>query len=323
MKQVRIFFWIFFLIAGCTQTDYDYRIENIILDCFYQHHKDSNIDIKNSIDKIENVLIKHNILEDKSGNSYIRIIEQIRDGNDSFINDLNLLNDIKSINYIPTSIFCSDTSYVSLLDSTSIANSKFKYVIGIFDSIRIKENISPTLIADEILEVFNAEDFENDYYRTIGLITFSNIVKMNDYRRGLAGKLSSMPKEEYVENKEKNTFVILINAEDKILVDGKPTKVFELNELVKSFLIETSDKVEIDLPLIGKQKISKGIIYMRNEKGTSYDFYITVLNELKKVYKDIRDEYSLKFFNDSFDELDKEKQEVIKNLVPQRIYLEE
>ena len=319
MKQISIFIGIIFVITGCAQTDYDYKTENIILDCFYQHHKDADIDVKSSIDKIESILLKHKILADKSGESYIRIIEQIRDNNDLDINNPDLLTDINSIGYIPSSVFCRDTSYASLLDSASLADSKFKYVIGIFDSIRVKGDISPTLIAEEILEVFNSHDFENDYYRTIGLVMFSNMIKMNDYESGLARKLPPMPEKESVKIEEQNIFVILINAEDKILADSQPVKISELNGLVKKFLLETSDKTDIDLPLIGKQKISKGIISMRNDRGTSYDFYIAVQNELITVYKEIRDKYSMDFFNSSFDNLDKEKQGVIKDLVPQRI----
>lgn len=146
MKQISILIGIIFVITGCAQNDYDYKTESIILDCFYQHHKDADIDVKSSIDKIESILIKHKILADKSGESYIRIIEQIRDNNDLDINNPDLLTDIESIDYIPSSVFCRDTSYASLLDSASLADSKFKYVIGIFDSIRVKEDISPTLI---------------------------------------------------------------------------------------------------------------------------------------------------------------------------------
>jgi hypothetical protein len=321
MKQISIFIGTIFFLTGCSQTDYDYKTENIILDCFYQHHKDSDIDVKSSIDKIESVLVKHKILKDKSGESYIRIIEQIRDNNDLDINNPDLLADINSVDYIPSSVFCRDTSYASLLDSTSLANSKFKYVIGIFDSIQVKGNISPTLIAEEILEVFNANDFENEYYKTVGLVVFANMIKTNDHDYGVSGGLTrKLPRLEEKEQVEpQNIFVILINSEDKILANGQIVKVSDLKPLVKKFLLETSDKIEVDLPLIGKQKTSKGIISLKNDIGTSYKFYMTVQTELITVYKEIRDIYSQKFFQSDFDNLDKEKQKIIKDLVPQRI----
>jgi len=319
MKQISIFLGLIFFLSGCAQTDYDYKLENIILDCFYQHHKDNNIDVKNTIDKIENVLIKHNILLDKTGESYIRVIEQIRDNNDLKLANPELIADINSIGYIPSSVFCRDSTYASKIDSADLANSKFKYVIGIFDSIQVKGDISPTLIAEEILEVFNARDFENDYYRTIGLVMFSNMIKMNDYESGLARKLPPASKEKSIEIEEQNILVILVNKENKILADGELVEISDLKEMVKKFLLETSDKTEIDLSLIGKQKTSKGVISMQNDRGTSYEVYIAVQNELVKAYREIRDNYSKEFFNSTFEHLDEEKQKVIKDLVPQRI----
>lgn len=310
-----------FFITGCAQTDYDYKTENTLLDCFYQHHKDNDIDIKSTVEKIENVLLKHKILDAKTGESYIRIIEQIRDKNDLEIDNPDLLADINAIGYIPSSVFCRDTSYVSVLDSASLAESKIKYVIGIFDTIQVKGDISPTLIAEEILEVFNARDFENDYYKTIGLVMFANMIKMNDHDYGVSGgELRKLPRLEEKESVEpQNIFVILINSEDKILANGQSVEVSDLKPMVKKFLLETSDKTEIVLPLIGKQMTSKGLISLRNDRGTSYKFYMTVQTELITIYKEIRDMYSQKFFNSDFDNLDKEKQKIIKDLIPQRI----
>ena len=319
MKQISIFLGLFFFLSGCAQTDYDYKLENIILDCFYQHHKDNNIDVKNTIDKIENVLIKHKILLDKTGESYIQLFEQIRDNNDLKLANPELIADINSIGYLPSSVFCHDSTYTSKFDSADLANSKFKYVIGIFDSIQVKGDISPILIAEEILEVFNARDFENDYYRTIVLIMFSNMIKMNDPDNGLTRRLPPYTKEEPIKLEKKNILVILLNKKEKIYADGKLVKIKDLKVLVKKFLLETSDKTDIELPIIGKQATSKGVISMQNERETSYNFYITVQNELIKVYNEIRDNYSKDFFNSTFKNLDVEKQKIIKDLVPLRI----
>lgn len=319
MKQIYISLGLIFFLSGCTQTDYDYKLENIILDCFYQHHEDNNINVKSTIDKIESVLIKHEILKDKTGESYIRVIEQIRNNNDIEIDNPNLITDINSIGYIPSSVFCRDSSYASMIDSADLANSKLKYVIGIFDSIQVKGDISPSKIAEEILEVFNAQDFENDYYRTIGLIMFSNMIKINDCVNGLGRKLPPAPKKELIEIEEQNIFVILVNKENQIIVDGDLIEIDALKEMVKKFLLETSDKTTIDLPLIGKQKASKGVISIQNDRGTSYEVYVAVQNEIIKAYNEIRNSYSQKFFSSSFDNLDKEKQKIIKDLVPQII----
>lgn len=319
MKQI-ILIGIIALITGCTQTEYNYRVVNSILECYYQNHKDNGILVKNTIDKVENILIKHKVLEDKTGNSYIKTIEQIRDHNDLTINNPDLLTDIKSVDNIPSNVFCNNTSYTSSLDSVSQVHSKYRHVIGIFDSIRTKGDISPTLIAEEVLKVFSAKDFENDYYRTLSLVMFSNMIKMNDNKSTMTRKLPPIPKKESEEIEAQNIFEILINEEDHIIVDGVPIDISELNGLVKNFLLETSDKTEIDLPLIGNQKTSKGIIYLRNDKGAYYEQYKAIRNELIKTYKEIREVYSLEFFNLNFNSLKKEQQKVITDLVPQRIF---
>ncbi len=190
MRQISFLIGVILVLSGCTRYSYDYTVENTLLDCFYKHHEDINIDVKSSIDKIEHVLLKHNILYDESGESYIKIIQHIKNNTHFDINNQELLADINSIGYIPSSVFCSDTSYLSLIDSTSVAESKLKYIIGIFDTIRVKGSVSAPLIAEQVLKVFNAKDFENNYYKTIGLLILSNEIKNNAARNGILGVMN-------------------------------------------------------------------------------------------------------------------------------------
>lgn len=319
MKHLIIFLGLIICLSACAQADYKYKLENKILDCFYQQHKDNNVDVKVTIDKIEDVLIKNEILQDKTGKSYIRAIEQVRDIDDWGKTNPKLLSDFNSIGYIPSSIFCQDPTYVSMIDSTDLANSKIKYLIGIFDSIQVKGILSSKLIAEEILEVFNAKDFENDYYRTIGLIVFSNMIKMNEYVGALSRELPPPTNEEPKKIEEQNILIIQIRKENQIVADGLQVEVTDLTKLVKVFLLETSDKMEIELPIIGTQKTSRGIISVQNDNDVSYELYLSVQNELIQAYREIRDSYSREFFNSSFEKLDEEKQEIIKDLVPQQI----
>ena len=307
-----------FYLTSCAQNTYDYSFENAMLECFYQNHTDNNIDVKTIINNVENLLIQHEILLDNSGDSYIRVIKNIRDQNDLIINP-TLLKEIFLIENIPSNIICQNSDFLSGLDTSDVVDSKFNHIIAIFNSIQGINDISPTFIAGEILKVFNASDFENDFYRTIGLVVFSNLIKMNDFESGLARSLPTPHTEKPFEIEEQNIFVVLINRDNKVLANGEIIEVTELKEIAKKFIQETSDKTEIDLPQIGKQMTSKGIISLQNDKATSYEFYILVQNELLKAYNEIRNMYSQRFFNSSYNNLDVEKQNTIRNLVPQRI----
>lgn len=318
MKLSVLLCGLMFYLTSCAQNTYDYSFENAMLECFYQNHTDNNIDVKTIINNVENLLIQHEILLDNSGDSYIRVIKNIRDQNDLIINP-TLLKEIFLIENIPSNIICQNSDFLSGLDTSDVVDSKFNHIIAIFNSIQGINDISPTFIAGEILKVFNASDFENDFYRTIGLVVFSNLIKMNDFESGLARSLPTPHTEKPFEIEEQNIFVVLINRDNKVLANGEIIEVTELKEIAKKFIQETSDKTEIDLPQIGKQMTSKGIISLQNDKATSYEFYILVQNELLKAYNEIRNMYSQRFFNSSYNNLDVEKQNTIRNLVPQRI----
>nr|WP_321452570.1 hypothetical protein [uncultured Carboxylicivirga sp.] len=321
MKKIGIYLIIGFILLDCSESKYDYKTENVLLDCFYNQYQESGVDIKSTINQIEDVLVMHNILDDKTGKSYIMVIDKIKEDNALDINNPDLLQDINSIGYIPSSVSCSDLSVINLLDSASISQSKLKYLMAIFDSIQVKGTISPSIIAQEILEVFDAKDFENDYYRTIGLVMFSTLIKMNDCDNGLYRQLPPLEKEEAQPVFEpQNVFSILINNKDEILANGRPANLSELKLMIKKFIMESSDKVSVDLPKIGKYMSSKGVVSIQSSNGTSYQFYLLVQNELLSAYNQIRNTYSMKIFELNFEQLNTDQQEVIKMIVPQRIY---
>ena len=153
----------------------------------------------------------------------------------------------------------------------------------------------------------------------MGLIVVSNFIKMFGSEGGLARMVP--PKADFEPEKieEQNEFVIFVGAGKNLFAQGQLVKLSDINVLVKKFLLESADKTEIDLPLIGIQKTTRGIIYLKNDPGASYDFYISVQNELVEVYNELRNRYALQFFNTEFENLDQDKQAVIRKLVPQRI----
>ena len=147
MKHLTILTGLLVSITCHTQTyDYDYTLEQKILTCLYQHQIDKNIDVISIFNDIEEIFIKKNFLHDKSGSSYIALFKNIIDSNVYCFNNPDLLSDLDNLGYIPSSIFCKDTSYIQV-DSVEFAHSKLKYVIGIYDSIPTNVDNLPVLIA--------------------------------------------------------------------------------------------------------------------------------------------------------------------------------
>jgi len=70
---------------------------------------------------------------------------------------------------------------------------------------------------------------------------------------------------------------------------------------------------------LGTVKVTKGIVSIQNDRGTSYDKYIEIQNEIVAAYNEVKDEYSIKYFRKPFKELNEDQQKAIKLLIPQRI----
>ena len=65
--------------------------------------------------------------------------------------------------------------------------------------------------------------------------------------------------------------------------------------------------------------VSKGVISLQNDRGTSYQAYLAVQNELVKAVNELRDDFSKANFGKKFSQLGEAEQEIVKKAVPQNI----
>jgi biopolymer transport protein ExbD len=125
--------------------------------------------------------------------------------------------------------------------------------------------------------------------------------------------------------KERNVYVVLINSSDQILVEGIPMDVRKLREDAKEFIVNPTNKDNLpekrptEIDYFGEVMVSKGIISLQNDRGTSYGMYIKVQNELVAAYNEVRDEVAMQKFGRHYNDLLKNKQDAIKKFYPQII----
>ena len=129
-----------------------------------------------------------------------------------------------------------------------------------------------------------------------------------------------------VKVKERNIMNVMINKYDKLLVNGKPGDVATIKDLTKEFITprpndEKAPETEVkEIELLGNIMLSKGVVSLKNDRGTSYAMYISVQNELARAFNEMKDEMSLKHFNQHYADLtDKDKIDAINKAVPVRI----
>ena len=125
--------------------------------------------------------------------------------------------------------------------------------------------------------------------------------------------------------KERNLMQVKVNQYDQIQVQGKLVHLSQVKDLAKDFILNVGDseelpeKVVTDIELVGSYPVSEGVISLQNDRGTSYDMYIKVQNELTRAFNEIRDNVARERFGASFEELDEAKRKAIQKAVPPKI----
>ena len=146
---------------------------------------------------------------------------------------------------------------------------------------------------------------------------------------GLSRRLPPMPDEKQKTQDQKvnrrNIIIVKINSQDRLLAGTEPMDVSQLKDKIKIFLTNPTDDPTLpekelqDIEGLGSRAVSKGVISLQNDRGTSYQAYIAVQNELVKAVNELRDEASMAEFGKKFLQLDEDRQGMIKKLIPSYI----
>ena len=171
------------------------------------------------------------------------------------------------------------------------------------------------------------------------LLIFFLVTTTMDVDGGLTRKLPPPiedPQEKPPEIRERNVFQVLVNANNDLLVEGDVMLVSNLREAAKEFIIgdptfqddEMPEGKPTEVPILGQMMVSKQIVSLQNDRGTSYEMYIKVQNELVAAYNEVRDEYAIQKFGKNLKQLEKDAEtsktaelqvDAVKDVYPQRI----
>ena len=134
------------------------------------------------------------------------------------------------------------------------------------------------------------------------LLIFFLVTTTMDIDKGLITLLPPISEEEPPppdKANQRNVLDILVNKNDQLLVKGDLMDVTELKELAKTHV----NNNDVD-PRYSKSP-QDAIVSLKNDRGTSYEVYITVQNELKAAYNELRDEYAINNFGVKYSDLQK------------------
>ena len=123
----------------------------------------------------------------------------------------------------------------------------------------------------------------------------------------------------------RNIIVVKINSQDKIMVGSSPTDVSQIKDKIVELLSNPTDNPNMPekevkaIKGFGNYPVSKGVVSLQNDKGTLYNTYIQVQNEIVRAINELRDQFSTQNYGKKYAQLDEDHQKIVKEAIPQNI----
>lgn len=162
------------------------------------------------------------------------------------------------------------------------------------------------------------------------LLIFFLITTSMDTDMGLARRLPPPPEDENseaeIDVKERNILNVKVNSLGQIMVNGDLLDIAQLCDRAKEFVKNENNDPNLpekhakNIPLLGMCAVTdKHVISVQTDRGTSYNVYFQIQNELVRAYNELRDELSKAKFGKLYANLTEEQQEAIRGYYPQKI----
>ena len=131
--------------------------------------------------------------------------------------------------------------------------------------------------------------------------------------KGILVKLPPWSEEEpdITKLKERNVYAVLVNAQNQLLVRNEPMRIEDLRENAKDFIWNPAKRPDLS------EAPNKAIISLKNDRGTEYETYLAVYNELKGAYFELwNDAAQRKYGKDYSDDMDIAYRKAIQEEIP-------
>ena len=148
------------------------------------------------------------------------------------------------------------------------------------------------------------------------LLIFFLVTTTMDIDKGIIVTLPPyVPDQEQLDVKlnQRNVLEILVNARDQLLVEGELTQISELKELCIKHV--DNDGVDPDF----SDSPDDAVVSLQNDKGTSYNRYIEVYNEIRAGYNELRDKKCRRDFGVAYSFADTAQQKTVRRYYPLRL----
>ena len=115
-------------------------------------------------------------------------------------------------------------------------------------------------------------------------------------------RISPIPKNEVL--------TVKLNWENKLMVENEPGNIKKLKDQTKEFIMNPLHSSDL------ASSPKSAIVSIQNDRGTSYEAYLEVYNEIKAAYNELWDEAAQKKYQKNYSNLDSKSKKVIRAEIP-------
>jgi len=162
------------------------------------------------------------------------------------------------------------------------------------------------------------------------LLIFFLVTTSMDTDMGLARRLPQPPEpnqeDAQIDVKERNVLNVRLNAAGNLMVNHDFIDVMQLRARAKEFIENKNnlstlpEKHAKNIEGLGQCFVTdKHVISVQTDRGTPYNVYFLVQNELVAAYNELRNELSIAKFGRPYDRLSEDDQVAIRTYYPQKI----
>ena len=114
---------------------------------------------------------------------------------------------------------------------------------------------------------------------------------------------------------DRNIFSVLVNANNKILVEGDLTALLAIRSKLKAFILNSERRD--DWPDISAYTMVEAILVtLKNDRGTTYSVYLEVYDALIATYRELRDDYAQRNYQRSYGALMQHQRDEVNAYLP-------
>jgi biopolymer transport protein ExbD len=112
---------------------------------------------------------------------------------------------------------------------------------------------------------------------------------------------------------KRNILSIMINSHNIVSLRNEDMDIKNIKARVKEFITNPKQNPEMAI------SPTKAILSLKNDRGTKYETYIYVYNELRATYNELWEEAAKKMYGKNLNEISIERQKEIKEKIPMLI----